>query len=439
MHSFRLIGALALTLGGLLQSAAQTALPFHFETSPDSADFVNFDGGLGDVIDNPLPDATNSSARVGKIIRNGGEIWAGSKIYLPAPLDLENSAGFRMKVLSPIGGIVAKLKLEGPNVSAERDVVVEQPGVWTEVEYNFLGEPSGIMNEIVFMFDFGNLGNGTDFSTFYFDDVETFDWTGGLGQIDLPITFEATDTYYGMSDFGGNVSTRIEWPTGGHVMQVVKPDGAAGWAGTTMSTPAGLASAIPLQPDASKIYVHTYCPAAGIPLRLKAENHLDPTQSVETDAFTTVANAWEIIEFDFNNESLNTAPLNPDFPFTMLSIFFNFGTEGAAVGDQTYYFDNVSFNEPIISDVHDLQRHPERISVMPNPSATSWDVTWAGQRILEWRLFDAQGRIVNSGLPSASPALLHIEGNHLPAGLYHLQVWSDNQLPMTTRLLKAAH
>lgn len=439
MHLFRTLSLFICSLFALQHLSGQTALPFDFETSPDSADFVNFDGGLGDVIDNPLPDGTNSSARVGKIIRDGGEIWAGSKIYLPAPLDLENSGGFRMKVLSPIGGIVAKLKLEGPNISAERDVIVEQPGVWTEVEYNFLGEPSGIMNEIVFMFDFGNLGNGTDFSTFYFDDVETFDPTGGLGQISLPITFESPDIYYGMSDFGGNASTLIEWPTGGHVMQVVKPDGAAGWAGTTMSTPAGLASAIPLQTDASKIYVHTYCPAAGIPLRLKAENHLDPTQSVETDAFTTVANAWEIIEFDFNNESLNTAPLNPDFPFTMLSIFFNFGTEGAAAGDQTYYFDNVSFNEPIISHVAEASVQASRVTVMPNPSSAGWEVVWPGASIADWRLFDSQGNVVATGRSKAAQSRLHIDGSGLPAGLYHLRMWSPAHPPKTTRLLKTTH
>lgn len=439
MHLFRLACFAALTTCGLHNLSGQTALPFDFETTPDSADFVNFDGGLGDVIDNPLPDATNSSARVGKIIRDGGEVWAGSKIYLPAPLDLENSGGFRMKVLSPIGGIVAKLKLEGPNISAERDVVVEQPGVWTEVEYNFLGEPSGIMNEIVFMFDFGNLGNGTDFSTFYFDDVETFDLTGGLGQIDLPITFDDPNVYYGMSDFGGNQSTRVEWPTGGHVMQVVKPDGAAAWAGTTMSTPAGLASAIPLQPDASKIYVHTYSPAAGIPLRLKAENHLDPTQSVETDAFTTVADAWEVIEFDFNNESLNTAPLNPAFPFTMLSIFFNFGTEGAAVGDQTYFFDNVSFNEPIISNVNELTTSNERLVVMPNPSPTSWDIVFDGALITDWQLLDARGRIVATGQPNIQAGTFRVNGDGLPAGLYHLQVFSGNDRPRSTRLVKVAN
>ena len=419
---------------GITSAGAQTALPFDFELTPDSADFVNFDGGLGDVVANPIQDAVNSSESVGKIIRDGGEVWAGSKIFLPAPLDLENSAGFRMKVLSPIGGIIAKLKLEGPGVAAERDVVIEEPGVWTEVEYNFLGELSGVMNEIVFMFDFGNLGNGTDFSTFYFDDVETFDWTGGAGQIDLPITFEEPDVFYGMADFGGNISTLIEWPTGGHVMQVVKPEGAATWSGTTMSTPAGLANPIPLSADASKIYVHTYSPAAGTPLRLKAENALDPTQSVETNAFTTVANAWEIIEFDFNNEAPNTAPLNPSFNFTMVSIFFNFDTEGSAAGEQTYYFDNVSFNEPIVSNISEQVAQPAIVA--PNPAQSEWRVQWFGQRNVSWQLLSMTGQIVREG---QSPAPnWQIPGTGLPVGVYLLRMTDAKGAHQTMRLSKLA-
>jgi hypothetical protein len=172
---------------------------------------------------------------------------------------------------------------------------------------------------------------------------------------------------------------------------------------------------------------------------LKAENHLDPTQSVETDAFTTVADAWEVIEFDFNNESLNTAPLNPAFPFTMLSIFFNFGTEGAAVGDQTYFFDNVSFNEPIVSNVLELTTSNERLVAMPNPSPASWDIVFEGALITDWQLLDARGRIVATGQPNIQAGTFRVDGDGLPAGLYHLKVFSGNDRPRSTRLVKVAN
>ena len=54
--------------------------------------------------------------------------------------------------------------------------------------------------------------------------------------------------------------------------------------------------------------------------------------------------AWEILEFDFNNEATGTAALNENYPFSMASLFFNFGSAG---DDQTvYYFDNITVSKP---------------------------------------------------------------------------------------------
>ena len=96
------------------------------------------------------------------------------------------------------------------------------------------------------------------------------------------------------------------------------------------------------------MYVHVNIEntsSTNIPIRLKIENSNDPTQSVETEAFTTVTNQWEVLEFNFNNEATGTAALNENYPFDMVSIFFNFGSSG---DNQTVYnFDNISFGSPI--------------------------------------------------------------------------------------------
>ena len=217
-------------------------------------------------------------------------------------------------------------------------------------------------------------------------------------------------------------------------MKVIKPDGAATWSGTTMSMPDGLASAIPLQPQASKIYVHTYSPVAGLPIRLKAEDAQDPTHSVETDAFSTVANAWEILEFDFNNESIGTAVLNPDFTFNMLSIFFNFGTEGSEVGEQVYYFDNVSFMEPIASDVVEFGTRALALQATPNPTRGAW-VLSSQLPIEQWTLHDAFGKLVQSERQMAQH-LFEVDSNHLNPGVY---VWTGRTargLTASIRLVK---
>ena len=63
------------------------SLPIDFETGITTSNFVDFDGGVGTVITNPQSSGINTSATVGQVVRNGGEVWGGSKISLAANLD----------------------------------------------------------------------------------------------------------------------------------------------------------------------------------------------------------------------------------------------------------------------------------------------------------------------------------------------------------------
>jgi hypothetical protein len=93
--------------------------------------------------------------------------------------------------------------------------------------------------------------------------------------------------------------------------------------------------------------VRVYSPRAGIPVRLKVEDAADPTHTAETEAIATVANAWQTLTFDFANPVPGTAALNLAFTYNKVSIFFDFGTTGAAAGGAyTYFFDDVLFIEP---------------------------------------------------------------------------------------------
>ncbi|MCB9295202.1 MAG: hypothetical protein H6559_19085 [Lewinellaceae bacterium] len=112
------------------------------------------------------------------------------------------------------------------------------------------------------------------------------------------------------------------------------------FAGTTMGAD-GLANAIPFTTSQTQMSVRVWSPEAGVPVRLKVENAADPAISVETEATTTVAMVWDTLRFNFSNEVPGTAPINLDDTYDKISIFFNFGAEGAAVGEQTYYWDDV--------------------------------------------------------------------------------------------------
>ena len=100
---------------------------------------------------------------------------------------------------------------------------------------------------------------------------------------------------------------------------------------------------LPFTARSTQMTVRVYSPDAGIKVRLKVEDAADPTRSVETEATTTVANAWETLTFDFANQATGTAALNLNYTYNKVSIFFNFGVTGVTVGAKTYYFDDVTF------------------------------------------------------------------------------------------------
>ena len=193
-------------------------------------------------------------------------------------------------------------------------------------------------------------------------------------QINLPVTFEGSSVDYTMSNFGNNVSTLVVDPTNANnmVMKVDKPLSAPLWAGTTIGTPSGFSTAIPFTSTNRKMYVRVWSPDAGIPIRLKVEVAGDPTKSCETDTNTTVASAWETIEFDFDNEAIGTAAFNAAYSFNMASIFFNFGTDGATAGAKTYYFDDVSYGAVLSVSNFELAAG---VTMSPNPSSNFLNFT----------------------------------------------------------------
>jgi hypothetical protein len=167
------------------------------------------------------------------------------------------------------------------------------------------------------------------------------------GPITLPITFDdGAVTQDDLIDFGdAGTSTLITDPTDGTntVVQTPKGPAAQSWAGVTTTGTAGLDSPIPFTASSTTMTVRVYSPAAGIPVRLKVEDNGDPTKSVETEALTTAPDTWETLTFDFSNEADGTAALDLSFTYDKISIFFNFGTDGATAGEATYLWDDVAF------------------------------------------------------------------------------------------------
>ena len=78
----------------------QIELTINFEDEQiANSDIIHFNGGSGYVVYNPQIDDDNPSEHVGVIIRDGGDIWAGTYIELDSYLDFSSNTTLNMNVL----------------------------------------------------------------------------------------------------------------------------------------------------------------------------------------------------------------------------------------------------------------------------------------------------------------------------------------------------
>ena len=148
--------------------------PLDFESTVVFYNFLNSNSAVGTKLANPDSSGINTSANVGKITKNiPGVAWACSYLELGSAIDFSTINSIKMKVWSPIAGVVMKLKLENltnPAFNVEVDVTNTVANAWEELTFTF----PGIVNansykRVVFFFNFNNNGAG---ESYYFDDVK---------------------------------------------------------------------------------------------------------------------------------------------------------------------------------------------------------------------------------------------------------------------------
>jgi hypothetical protein len=332
-------------------------LPITFESPTLNYAFNNFDGGLVTVVNNPQINGLNTSAKVGKMVKNPGQPWGGSVISLGTPIDFSANKIFRMKVFSPRVGAKVLLKVENPTdntINFEKEVSTTVANAWEDLvfDYSTINATRSYQN-LVLIFELGTPGDGSANFTFLFDDIRltnTIPVAGGSVQISLPVTFDDPLVNYTVTDFGNNQTVNAADPVvaTNKVKKTTKPAGAETWAGTTIGTPTGFSSVIPFTASATKMNMRVYSPAAGIHIRLKVEEHGNGTHSVETEAVTTAANTWETLVFDFSNQASGTAAINFAYAYDKASVFFDFGNAGTG---KVFYWDDVKFGSGATGDV----------------------------------------------------------------------------------------
>ena len=290
------------------------------------------------------------------MIKNADQVYGGSFISLASPIDFSVNKTFKVKVFMPRVGAKLLLKVENQTngaINFEKEVTGTVANAWEELSFDYSTiNTSNQYQRLVLIFDLGTMGDGTANFTYLFDDIRLTTVTPPIGtQMNLPVTFDDATVNYGLVGFGGaEASTIVADPTlpTNMVAKVIKSATAELWAGTTVTAvtsgiQTGFSSTIPFTAAEKRMNIRVWSPNAGIPVRLKVEDYTDATKSVETEASTTVANAWETLTFDFANQASGTAAINLAYNYNKASIFFNFGVTGAVAGAKTYYFDDVKF------------------------------------------------------------------------------------------------
>ena len=346
-------GAASSELVKTIKVGKQIDLPIGFDDVNYDYTFGDFGGAAYSIVADPK-DASN---KVMKVIKTAGaEVWAGTtmstNLGLAKAIPLKSGATtMQARVYSPAAGITVKLKVEdrnNANIAVETDVVTTVANAWEVLEFNFANQTAttpainfaNTYDKASIFFDFGTAGSG---KVFYMDDLKMKPAAVVLAQINLPVTFDATNVNYSVTDFGNNATVDAVDPTSSSnkVKKTTKPTGAETWAGTTIGTPTGFASKIPITATSTTMSVRVYSPAVGLKIKLKIEDKTDPNKSVETDVLTTKANEWETMVFDFSNQATGTPALNASLTYDKASIFFDFGTAGSG---KVFYWDDVQIN-----------------------------------------------------------------------------------------------
>ena len=430
------------TGGGLI---AYPELPLDFQSTTISYSFIDFDGGSASVIDNPQINGINNSTKVARMVKNPGQVWGGSLLIMNGPIDFSVNRIFKMKVYSPRVGAKVLLKAENltdGSINFEKEAITTVANTWEELSFDF--NAINITNQyqkLVFIFENGTVGDGTANFTFLFDDVKLVYGNSGnitLTQMDLPLTFDQSTVDYGFIGFNGaEQSSVVTDPTdaSNKVGKVVKSATASADAGTVITAAAGLGfvNHVPFTVVNTDITVRVWAPEAGIPVRLKLEDHTDATHYVETEATVSTAAGWQTLAFNFANQVIGTPALNLTYNYDMATIYFNYGTTGATAGEKTYYFDDMQFvADAVPGNPDDVLNN---IVVYPNPFVSDVYIRNVTLTPLDIRLSDAAGRIL--GRYTSSVSNIDINMSKYPSGVYFISVENKlNNKNITKKVIK---
>jgi endo-1,3(4)-beta-glucanase len=157
--------------------------------------------------------------------------------------------------------------------------------------------------------------------------------------ITIPIDFESDGTYV-FTNFDGGTGLVVGNPSptaanlSKKVGRIVR-NGGATWAGSFLTVSQNVNfSTLPI------FSMKVFSPRAGLPVLLKLEGSVGPSEVLAT---TTLANAWETLNWNFTGRPSNV--------YNKLVFMFDFGATGNGSSNSTFFFDDVNqIAQPVVSN-----------------------------------------------------------------------------------------
>jgi uncharacterized protein YkuJ len=274
------------------------------------------------------------SGQAGKIIRLGGEVWAGAKVNVDVVPLTEANRTISARVYSDLAGVPMILKLENvadPGINtgdlpANEPVVVGwQTLTWTvpadkvDAEYSW----------VVMLPNLGTLASVDPGETYYFDDIKLVvpptpaDVSLASFDEDPALTFEGFN--------GAETSSIAAGPEGatGLTGKIVRLGGEV-WAGAKVNT-----DVIPLTEANRTISARVYSDLAAVPMILKLENVGDPgINTGDLPANEPVVVGWQTLTWTVPADKVGAE-------YSWVVMLPNLGTLASADPGETYYFDDI--------------------------------------------------------------------------------------------------
>ncbi|MEZ4468966.1 MAG: hypothetical protein R3F43_32175, partial [bacterium] len=304
------------------------------------------------------------------------------------PLDAQNTR-MTVRIWSPDAGIQIRLKVEtagNPAVSSRpRPPFVITPGPHLRLRRQARHRrprPAATYNKLRFFFNFGVEGAAVGARTYYLDDVA---FLGGTGEEPPPRPRPGSRPHLRRPRPGlrpHRLRRRRSSPPSSSTPPAAQPGrprhqgrhGPALGRHHPRHRPHGQRRRIPLDAQNTRMTVRIWSPDAGIEIRLKVETAGNPAVSVETEAATPSPTPGRS-HLRLRPPGPSAAAPRPRRHHNKLSIFFNFGVEGAAVGARTYYLDDVAFlggtGEPRPATPTSSRPSPSTTPTSSTPSSAS--------------------------------------------------------------------